>query len=356
MNHSSFNRIYEIDRMIRQGRFSSAQEAARHFEVTRRTIERDLEQLRYSLNAEVAYDRKRRRYAYVGDPVTLPAMWLTEREIAILLIAERSLRACVGASFADEVHPAFNKLLEPIRHDRHTMDFVRDMCARIHFHRPYESAVDVREAFSRVLEAIMQRRRLAFEYRSAHERAAARRELEPYALVNSGGDWYVTGMCRAARAVRTFNLAAVAKAEIVDAAYEIPADFDAVKHFGRGFGRMHGEGDERVVLRVTYPAAQWIGRYIWHQSQTTRRRGDGIEIAMTCPVTDSLVRWVLQMGECVAVDKPESLRRAVVEKATAMAKNNRGPAGAGLIRIKPPRETKDRSPSAPSPAGSRGKA
>ena len=43
---------------------------------------------------------------------------------------------------------------------------------------------------------------------------------------------------------------------------------------------------------------------------------------MTCPVTDSLVRWVLQMGECVTIKFPASLKELVLCKAAALVENN----------------------------------
>jgi predicted DNA-binding transcriptional regulator YafY len=87
MKRGSLRRIYELDRMIRLGKLESAQQAAQKFEVSARTIERDLEQLRYDLGADLNYNKEKGCYEYAGKPFVLPAQWLTEREIAILLIA-----------------------------------------------------------------------------------------------------------------------------------------------------------------------------------------------------------------------------------------------------------------------------
>ena len=111
MSHASLRRIYDLDRMIRAGELHNAEEAAARFEVTRRTIERDLDTLRTDLGAELRFNRAEGRYEYTSNPVvTLSGQGLNEREIAIILIAERALRQFTGSSFQDEVHPAFNKL------------------------------------------------------------------------------------------------------------------------------------------------------------------------------------------------------------------------------------------------------
>jgi predicted DNA-binding transcriptional regulator YafY len=323
MKRGSLRRIYELDRMIRLGRLSSAAGAAEELEVTRRTVERDLELLRWELGAEVVYDRAKGRYCYSGDPFTLPAQWLNEREIAIILIAERALRMFTGASFARETHPAFNRLLDPIRHDRAAMAYIQDLCNGVHFHLPFSPVKDVSAEFSKVLAAILERRRLSLLYLSAKRGAAERRQIDPYVLINNGGEWYVVGKCLRHREVRTFTLANISDPKLEEQHFDVPREFDARKYLDQGFGRMHGNEAQDIRLSINPPAAAWVGRSVWHSSQSMEKRKDGsISLSMRCPVTDTLVRWVLQMGECVTVVKPEFLRRSVVEKAKAMAANN----------------------------------
>jgi predicted DNA-binding transcriptional regulator YafY len=107
--------------------------------------------------------------------------------------------------------------------------------------------------------------------------------------------------------------------------FAIPRGFSVKRFLGQGFGRMRGQQNRRVVLRVGPPASGWVGRNRWHPSQkVSRRRGGALRLSMTCPITDSLVRWVLQMGECVTIEAPEVLRKAVVAKAEACVRGNRG--------------------------------
>jgi predicted DNA-binding transcriptional regulator YafY len=323
MKRGSLRRVYDLDRMIRLGKLESAEQAAQKFEVSTRTIERDLEQLRYDLGADLLYSKEKGCYEYAGKPFVLPAQWLTEREIAILLIAERALRIYTSTSFDSEIHPAFNKLLDPIRHDKKSLDYIRDLCNSVHFHRPVEPLRDMRHEFSIVLDAIMQRRRLSVAYSSARKRdTPERREIDPYALINNGGEWYVVGKCQQTNNEKTFVLSQMNDPQILDHYFMIPKEFSSAQYLDQSFGRMHGEKPERVELEITPPASSWIGRSKWHGSQKIVNRKDGsILLSMTCPITDSLVRWVLQMGECVSIVRPESLRELAKEKAGRFLKN-----------------------------------
>jgi predicted DNA-binding transcriptional regulator YafY len=325
MNRGSIRRIRKIDGMIRLGSMHSAQQLAEEFEVSRRTIERDIEMLRLELGAEVVYNRAKGCYEYEGRPLPLPGQWLNDREIAIMLIAERALRIYTAASFSDEVHPVFNKLLNPIRDDKKAMEYIRDLCKSVYFYRPFEPLRDLRTEFSTVLAAIMERKRLSMKYQTAAREKAGeeRRELEPYVLLNNGGDWYVVGLCRQAREMRTFSLARIFEPKIEDHYFDMPDGFRVEDYLSTGFGRMHGDKPVRVRLRITPPASAWIGGSRWHSSQKIKRNADGsIVLTMTCPLTDTLVRWVLQMGRNVFVQGPGRLRELVVKDARELAGNN----------------------------------
>lgn len=232
MKRGSIRRIYELDRMIRLGKLESAEQAAEDFEVTQRTIERDLEQLRYDLGADLKYNRERGRYEYAAGekPFVLPAQWLTEREIAILLIAERALRVFTNTSFESEIHPTFNKLLNPIRHDKKTLENIRVLCNCVHFHRPIEPSRDMRHEFSIVLDAIMQRRRLRIRYRSAGNEKDEQREIDPYVLINSTGEWYIIGNCLKTKSEKTFVLSQICEPQILDHYFMIPKEFSVSRH------------------------------------------------------------------------------------------------------------------------------
>jgi proteasome accessory factor B len=325
MKRGSIRRIQKIDCMIRLGRMHSAQQLSEEFEVSRRTIERDIEMLRLELGAEVVYNREKGCYAYKGKPLPLPGQWLNEREISIMLIAERALRMYTGTSFSGEVHPVFNKLLNPIRDDKKAMEYIKDLCKSVYFHRPFEPMRDLRAEFSIVLNAIMERRRLSMKYQTAGRGKAdeERRELEPYVLLNNGGDWYVVGLCRQSHEIRTFSLGRVFEPKIEDHYFDIPDSFKVEDYLSKGFGRMHGYKPVKVRLRVTPPAAAWIAGSKWHSSQTIKQNQDSsIVLSMTCPVTDTLVRWILQMAGNVKVLAPRKLRELVFKQAIDLAENN----------------------------------
>jgi predicted DNA-binding transcriptional regulator YafY len=74
---------------------------------------------------------------------------------------------------------------------------------------------------------------------------------------------------------------------------------------------------------VTPPASAWIAGSKWHSSQKIKPLADGsIILSMVCPVTDTLVRWILQMAGNVTVEAPRQLRELVCQGAEELVRNN----------------------------------
>jgi predicted DNA-binding transcriptional regulator YafY len=82
------------------------------------------------------------------------------------------------------------------------------------------------------------------------------------------------------------------------------------------------------MMFVRHPGARIAKAYSLsvrsgHSSQKIKQNADNsIILTMTCPITDTLVRWILQMAGNVKVLAPRRLRELVFSQATELAGNN----------------------------------
>ena len=88
---SQYNRLLYIDRQIRTGAFPNAPDLARGYEVSERTIKRDVEWLRDFQGAPIAYSAKYRGYYYEDPEFRLSDFVLSEGELFALAVGEELL-------------------------------------------------------------------------------------------------------------------------------------------------------------------------------------------------------------------------------------------------------------------------
>lgn len=81
---SNSHRLIWIDTQIRNKRYPNAVSISRHFEISVRQGARDIEYLRYSLGAPLAYSHLYKGYYYTDEAFNLPGVYLTPQERATL--------------------------------------------------------------------------------------------------------------------------------------------------------------------------------------------------------------------------------------------------------------------------------
>ena len=192
----------------------SAQWLADRFEVSRRTIERDLDGL---LQAGVPlYAQAGRTGGWVLDrSATFAAPALDAAEVTALAVAVSRL---AGTPFADAGRLAMAKLAGSLAQERRRA--ADELAARVGIVRGQGAAGPVPSAVQR---ALRDRRVLRLRYADAAG-AVTSRLVEPVGFL-SGDHWYLVAWCRLRDGVRGFRLDRIRAAEVLDEVAE-PREID----------------------------------------------------------------------------------------------------------------------------------
>jgi predicted DNA-binding transcriptional regulator YafY len=331
--HSSTERLYKIESLIRQRGCVSFQVLMDTLEVSRATLKRDLEYLRSRLGAPIEYDRDNNGYRF-GGPAgpgnassgtpdgrrhELPGLWFNERELYSLLMAHQLL------SGLDSDGP-LTRHLQPLLERIHGMLASGDdtvaaeaLMKRVKIVGALRRPVPGRH-FERVTEALLQRRRLRLVYLSRSRGEVGERDVSPQRLVHYRNTWYLDAWCHRADGLRRFALDAIERAETLDhrarnvALREVQAAMDT------GYGIFAGGTLQWAVLRFAASVAPWISREEWHPEQQGRAlEHGGWELRLPFVDQTELVMDLLRQGEHVEVIEPASLRDAVRQRLTLAA-------------------------------------
>lgn len=77
---SNIHRIRWIDQQIRNKAYPNCKTIADHFEISIRQASRDIEYLRYSLEAPLEYHHERLGYFYQQDAFSLPSLFISKED------------------------------------------------------------------------------------------------------------------------------------------------------------------------------------------------------------------------------------------------------------------------------------
>ena len=94
-NHTKPLRLFKIEQAIQNLGYPSVERLQKELEVSRRTILRDIDELKIYYNAPIEYDRMRKGYYYSDNTYFVKNMMLTESEVfavtGILPLMEQSV-------------------------------------------------------------------------------------------------------------------------------------------------------------------------------------------------------------------------------------------------------------------------
>lgn len=193
------DRLYALVEELRgrAPRTMRAAELAQRFEVSTRTIERDLLALQEAGVPIWARSGPGGGYGLNAD-TTLPPLNLTPAEATALAIA---LAAARGMPFAEPGRTALRKLTAVMA------SAPRETAARLVSHiRVAQEPGGAVSAVSGVIQhALLDTVAIELTYRDAKERETVR-VIEPAGLFVTRNDWYLAGWCRLRQASRIFRL------------------------------------------------------------------------------------------------------------------------------------------------------
>lgn len=304
--------------LLRKGTVTAG-ELAEQFEVSVRTIYRDVEQL--SLAGIPVYTRKGKNGGIsLTERFVLDKMMISEEEQKRILAALESLRE----TGAQEEEGLLEKLSTFFRADTPnwvSIDF-SDWSGRR------------QELYEQIRRAILERRVLEFDYYGQYG-DMSHRQAEPVQLVFKEHTWYVRAYCRKRQAMRLFKVLRMKCVEALEERFEpLQAAGEnewnscgqpdcAAEKYEAGSpadGQREAVRGEQVTFQVDKKEAWRIYDRFEEEEITLLPDGDFL-IKLLCPLDEWVYGMILSFGPSARVISPDYVKEKLIEKIREMQKN-----------------------------------
>lgn len=199
-------RLHALTESLRRSgdRGRTAEQLAAEFDVSVRTIKRDLASLEASGLPLWSKTGPGGGYGLLRRGA-LPPVTLTDAQAVSLLAA---VAAAPDAPYSDLAAAAVRKIVDAL--DPNTRARVDLLASRVWVNPAPTSSRIVRSACE---QAMTEQRILRIDYVAA-DGATRRRDVEPIVFANTNGTWYLVGWCRLRDAVRWFSISRICRASV----------------------------------------------------------------------------------------------------------------------------------------------
>jgi predicted DNA-binding transcriptional regulator YafY len=307
-----------------RGRMSAAALAA-EFEVSVRTIHRDIDQLS-AAGVPVYADRGRSGGFALMDGYRTKLTGMTQPEAETLFLAGLPGPAA-QLGLADILSAARLKLMAAL--PAHVQPGAERIASRFHLDPDaWFRASDPQPALQTVARAVWSGHVLKLRYRPAGESEAHPRKLNPLGLVLKAGVWYL--LAQSGKSIRTYRVANIHDAEITEEMFVRPKEFDLAEHWettARAYeaGVWRGQAEVRLSPRGL-ALLEALGPYVVQAARETTKPDREGWIRCTIPIESDAhgVRELMRLCEEVEVLGPPALRKMMAATLAAMTRRHRG--------------------------------
>lgn len=312
---SQTERIFHILERLRSHNKVKTAQVASFFEVSSRTVKRDIEYIRDRLEYELIWSTK--EGAYSLTPQDLGKMRQRGEEellfFSLLMGFCRNHRLMPLVSQGIDDH--FSQLLPPS---------YRELSKHISYDLVDYPAPPSR-FFSLILKGMEDKRSMAMEY-TTMAGSTSQRIIDPLHLKNWSGQWYLVAWCHTRSALRLFLLSRISHMSLEQNGFISSIGHEELRQrLNLSFGIMVELNEDRapqyVVLRFTGKAARLTEGIVWHPEQETHVFENKREFTFPISSYEEILNVVFSYREEVEVIKPLELRRIWLEKIEKMAKN-----------------------------------
>lgn len=327
----AWERMTRIHQLLQGKKWPNCTLLSREFEVSSRTIKRDIEFMKSRLELPISFDTRKNGYFYERPVDQFPGVPVTEAEMFALLVAHKAIAQYRGTPFQAPLQSAFSKLTG--RLDRQEPYTLNGLDEALSF-RPFAPEDTDLATFEVLSRGVQERRVVVFDYRNLGTRVTCRRRVEPYHLACIENHWYLFARDRDRKAMRTFALTRLTRPKLTSARFRRQAGFDPDEYLRGSFTVFKGREDFEVVLEFDVWATDLIRGRCWHGTQEFTELPDGTSrLRLRLNNISDIEPWVLSWGNHATVIRPDALARKVEATAATLVQRYHGLAAAGPGRV-----------------------
>ncbi|HLZ87120.1 MAG TPA: YafY family protein [Puia sp.] len=303
------DRLHAILTHLQSKRKVTAQEMADRFNISLRTVYRDVKALDES---GVPVIGEAGSGYTIMEGYRLPPVMFTQEEASALLLGAKLAEQFTDGSVKRHFHAALFKIKAVLRSpDKEYVESLTEHIEILSRYRPDNDSPQ--QHLSLLQQAIVHKRLVYVHYRSNLKEEDTRRKVEPIGLLYYGSAWHLIGWCHLRNDYRDFRLSRMQGVILEDATFD-PTAHPSMKEY---IEQIRAESDlQEAVVRFEKRIVKYLQEQKYLNGFVSEEEGDAcVRMKFLVSNLTYFARWLLMYTDAVRVEGPEALKVQIRELA-----------------------------------------
>ena len=315
-SHVKSLRLVRLGKAIQNIPYPSVDRLVKELEVSRRTILRDIDELKNNYFAPIEYDRNKGGYYYTDETYFIQNTLISEGEVVALAGILPLLERYDNTPLKDTISKVYNTICQMLPNQVEVQSSLLNDVQFIYDPLPVIDA----SVFENIFKAIRTHHTISFEYRkisSTHH--SLHSNIDPYKIYCQKGLWYVVAYSHKDKQFKTYNLSRMKNIIILDEFVPDP-DYKTKVNIDPNFGIWNNNTTyKKIELLFDKSINTFILERTWHKKQECRQNKDGsVYLSFESNQLQETLWWVLGFADAVQILNPPELKNMYKEKVQKM--------------------------------------
>ncbi|WP_211196197.1 YafY family protein [Flavobacterium sp. H122] len=304
---NKFDRIIAILIQLQSKKIVRAQDLADRFNVSLRTIYRDVRTLEAS--GVPIYSEAGIGYSLM-DGYRLPPIMFTREEASSFIAAEKLMQKFTDTALDKNYKSAMYKLKAVLKNsDKDWVDAIESKVIMQSNQKLFNE--NAPNALALFFESIAERKQILLSYQTFDTEEINERRIEPVGVFHENNFWYVLGYCHLRNDYRQFRTDRIQQIQ--------KTDIDFIMEHKSLEELLHKETPLSTLTKVRILVDTKIARYLtWERKQygfvSEKKVGNQKEMTFMCyDIRESFPRWFLMFADYSEIIEPKELKTRVLE-------------------------------------------
>jgi predicted DNA-binding transcriptional regulator YafY len=310
------DRLTAILIQLQSKRVVKAEEISDRFEISLRTVYRDVKAL---MEAGVPIGSEAGKGYFIVDGYHLPPVMFSQQEASAMLTAGKLVDKMTDVSIRKAYESAMFKIKSVLNNSE--KDHLENLQSSIEILRHDQNDSYPNEYMAEIQNAISKKNVLYMDYLS-NKQEKTQREIEPIGVVHYSGRWHLIGWCRLRNGYRDFRI------DLIQSLKNLNSNFNTrnrltLQEYFQSLTAAH-QDMERATVTFDKSVSSYLKNARYYYGYVSEEDlGDRCRMTFLIASMGSFCRWLLMYGSAVEIESPDKLKETMEEMVEELAAHYR---------------------------------